>query len=275
MNLPRVSSLLLLVPTLVAGSVVGSQVLVPVVARAHGRNDALWASELRISNRGTVSRRFVVVDWIGTAGWRPQTMDVPAQATVSRGGADLFNASLPATGAVGLAICEVEPDLLVQAAVLSGVWSPGGVSYSCPPFDGGGPGDCGGSVGAGPIVEDLTFAAPRETITVPWLHTDFFRRTNLVLVNAEAVPTRVVVTITAQDGVTSSSAALTLPPRSYNQLDDLFSTAPWTDIREANLSTPFGGASASASVVSEGRLLALAFIISNENNSLTISVPHR
>jgi hypothetical protein len=256
-------------------SLYAGPVLVPIVAYARGQNAASWMTEVRITNRGDVSKQFRVLDWIGTPGWKATAYEVAPRSTMSLGGADVFG-SFAAPGAVGLAICDADTDLLVQSAILSGVWiGTGGVSYSCPPYDGGGrttPIACPGASGAGPIIEGLVFSSPNQETYIPWLHTESTRRTNLVIVNPESVTTNVTVTVTSQDGLQTATRSFPLQPRSYNQVNDLFSQEPWVAVAAANEASPSGGAAASARIVGDARLLAMGYVISNNNNSLTISL---
>ncbi len=249
-------------------------VLVPVAARVHGQNDALWAVELRVVNRTDVARTFRVEDWIGTDGWSPATHTVPANATLSLGGGDIFNAQQPPSGTAGLAILDADPELLVQSAVLTGIWRPGGVSYSCESFNGGTyMAGCEGIVGAGPIIDNLAFAPAGKALFIPWLHTDFARRTNLVIVNPDDAPAHVSVVIVSQDGLTTHTQEYVFEPRSYNQLGDIFAWPPWLQIREANELIPFGAAAATATITSDTRIVGMAYVIGNYDNSLTIALP--
>lgn len=247
-------------------------VLVPVVAGVHGQSDAFWTTEVRITNRTDTPKQFHVVDWIGTPGWRAAEHAVAPHSTTSLGGADVFGAFLPVSGTVGLAVCEADADLLVESVVLSGIWTGGGgVSYSCPSYDGGGgTQSCSGLPGAGPIIEGLAFSTPGQDTYIPWLHTATDRRTNLALINPDDIPAHVTVSVTSQDGSARATESYVLPPRSYNQVNDLFSQELWVAIRTANYG--IGGAAASATISSDTRLLAMAYVISNYNNSLTISL---
>lgn len=248
-----------------------STILVPIVAYAHGQNDASWITEVRIANRTDSPKQFRVVDWIGTPGWKATTYAVAPHSTTSIGGAALFGAFVPPVA--GLAICEADSGLLVQSAVLSGTWTGGGgVSYFCPSYDGGGlPLACPGLSGAGPIIDGLLFSSPGQDVYVPWLHTEETRRTNLVLINPDGEAAHVRVAIQSQDGLTTLTETFVLAPRSYNQMNDAFSREPWSAIRTAN--QEIGGAAAAATVSSDTRLLAMAYVISNYNNSVTISLP--
>src|ERR1035437_17181 len=87
------------------------------------------------------------------------------------------------------------------------------------------------------------------------------------------VPAHVTVSVTSQDGSTTATESYGLSPRSYNQVNDLFLQEPWSAIYIANSYIQGGGAAASATIRSDTRLLAMAYVISNYNNSLTISLP--
>jgi hypothetical protein len=246
-------------------------VLLPIVYGVHGQNGALWLTEVRITNRTDTPKQFSFVDWIGTPGWIPSTYTIAPHSTTSLGGAGIFGTFVPLTGAgaVGLAICDAESDLLVQGAVLSGIWTGGGGgSAGCPSSDGGGlPGvGCAGFAGAGPLIDGLAFSSPGQDVYIPWLHTEEDRRTNLVLINPDDVPAHMTVAVTSQDGSATVTESYALPPRSYSQINDMFKQEPWSTINR-------GGAAASATITSDTRLLAMAYVISDYNNSLTISLP--
>jgi hypothetical protein len=269
--------------TLLAGSMLAAvarpltanPVLIPIVAYVYGQDDASWMTEVRITNRTDSSKEFRIVDWIGTPGWKASTYAVVPHSTTSLGGANIFGA-FAATGAVGLAICDADAGLLIQSAILSGTWhGTGGVSYSCASYDGGGVSyACPGFAGAGPIIEGLAFSPAGQDVYIPWLHTATDRRTNLVLINPDDVLSHVTVSMLSQDGTATATGSYILPPRSYNQVNDLFSQEPWSAIYVANSYIQFGGAAASATIRGDTRLLAMAYVIGNYNNSLTISLPH-
>lgn len=259
---------------LASHSLSATPALVPVALRVRGQNEALWAVEVRVTNRTDAARTFRVADWIGTPGWKPATFTVPPRATMSLGGADIFNGPYSPSAVVGLATLDADPELLVQSAVLTGIWRPGGVSDFCPSFDGGTfPAGCQGIVGAGPLIDGLAFSPAGKALFVPWLHTDEGRRTNLVIVNPDEAPAHVTVSIVSQDGLTTHTEEYAFEPRSYNQLNDLFAQLPYSEIRAANERIPFGAAAANATITSDTRIVAMAYVIGNEDNSLTISLP--
>ena len=130
---------------------------------------------------------------------------------------------------------------------------------------------CLGPAGAGPVVEGLAFTPSGSDTFVPWLHTEESRRANLVLVNPDNVTAHITLSIASQDGLTVQPASYAIPPRAILQLNDLFRQDPWTVIRAANRVVHAAGATAATR--SDTRLLVLAYVISNDNNSLTVSVP--
>ena len=253
---------------LAAWPAVATQTIVlPIVGDAHGVNDAWWNVEVRAINRSDVTKHLAVVDWIGTPNWKPTSYDVPPHSTLSVGGWPFAGGGTEALA--GTAICSVDEGLIVEAAVLTGHWGGAGVR-PCWSYEGGYV-LCVGPVGAGPIIEGLAFTPANQETFLPWLHTVFTHRTNLSLTNPDVMPAHVTVAITSEDGTVSQSADYDVPAHGIIQINDLFSMEPWTAIRTANT---FANAGATAIIKSDTRLLALAYVISNENNSLTISVPH-
>jgi hypothetical protein len=170
---------------------------------------------------------------------------------------------------VGVAVCTADDGLLVQTAILTGLYSIS-IVQPCPSYNGGGE-QCLGPVGAGPLVEGLAFSASGDSTFVPWLHTDDTRRTNLMIVNPDSVATHVTVRITTQDGSKEVSAEYEVPGRSLVQLNDLFAKEPWLPLRTANGMAHAAGAS--ATLTAGSRLLAIGYVISNYDNSVTVSVP--
>ncbi len=256
-----------------------TQVFLPtIVVGAHGANDSVWGTEVRVFNRSDTTKQFAVVDWIGTPGWKPSTYTIEGHSTLSIGGYYIYGGAYdPATPPVGLAVCDADDGLIVQTAVLGGPTyaslNPLGNPY-CQSYDGGGPGffiPC--SPFAGPIVEGINalFSAGDE-LFVPWLHTVSNRRTNLVLFNVDNSVSHVTVTVTSGDGRTAESKSYEIPARSLLQLNDIFSKDPWRAIRVANAHLLHTGA-ASATIVGDTRLYAVAYVISSYNNGLTISLP--
>jgi len=255
-----------------------TQILLPtIVVGAHGAFDSVWGTEVRAINRSEASKELRVVDWIGTPGWKPSSYTVASRSILSIGGLEIYGGSYsPDAAPVGLAVCEIDEDLIVQTAVL------GGPTYaslrpfgdpSCARFNGGGAASLAPcSPFAGPIVEGVSSLFPaNQMFFVPWLHTISDRRTNLVLFNGDANVSHVTVTITSADDGLAESQDFDVPARGLLQVNDLFSKEPWADIRVANSHLHTGAAS--ATITGDTRLYAVAYVISSYNNSLTISLP--
>jgi hypothetical protein len=243
------------------------------VARAHGAYGSVWGAEVRAINRSDTAKHLAVVDWIGTAGWRPSTYTVEAHATLSLAGSDVYGGPYsPDLAPVGLAVCQIDEGLIVQAVVLGG---PELITLNpyCRSYDGGGPGSFGPCTPfAGPIVEGvIDFFPAGQELFVPWLHTIEDRRTNLVLFNPDATPSHVTVSVASGDGGTVESQTYEVPARGLLQLNDIFTKAPWTAIRVAN--SHFQTGAASATIRGDTRLYAVAYVISFYNQTLTISLP--
>lgn len=143
----------------------------------------------------------------------------------------------------------------------------------CQSYDGVGSGFFGPCTPfAGPIVEGVTdFFPPGQGLFLSWLHTVNDRRTNLVLFNADAMVSHVTVTVSSADSQTVESQSYDVPARGVLQLNDIFSKEPWHEVRIANGRVPSGAAS--ATIVGDTRLYAVAYVISWYNNSLTVSLP--
>jgi hypothetical protein len=254
-----------------------SQVLLPtIVVGAFGANDSVWGSEVRAINRSDVPKQLALVDWIGTPGFRPSSYTVEPHATLSLGGSQVFGGTRSEEQVpVGLAVCEADDGLLIQSVVMGG---PAGASFNpfgspCPAYDGVGPGFYGPcSPFAGPIVEGVKdfFQAGAE-LFLSWLHTSEDRRTNLVLFNADPTTAHVTVTVFSADSRTTQAAGYEVQARGTLQLNDIFSKVPWKDIRFAD--GPLQSGAATATITGDTRLYAVAYVISNFNNSLTISLP--
>lgn len=254
-----------------------TQVLLPtIVVGAFGANDSVWGTEVRAINRSDVPKQFAVVDWIGTPGFKPSSYMVEPHETLSLGGSQVFGGTrLDELVPVGLAVCEADDGLLIQSVVLGGPtyasFSPFGLP--CQSYDGVGPGFFGPcSPFAGPIVEGVKdFFPAGQELFLSWLHTVPDRRTNLVLFNADATASHVNVTVSSADNRTVVTQTYEVPPRGLLQLNDIFSKEPWHDIRVANGRLPSGAAS--ATIIGDTRLYAVAYVISWYNNSLTVSLP--
>lgn len=263
------------------------EVLVPVVVPfALGANNSLWATETRVLNTTNTDRSFHIVEWFGPPGATSATFVVPALGVLSLGGFQL--SGIPPAVAdptcvtcvfVGAAVLAVDDGLLVETAILSSdVTLPPsgggpGDSYFCPTWLGGyflhEPYRCG--AGVGPVIQgDRQFIPADTTFLLPWLNTDTSRRVNLLLLNPGPAPSNFEITIAAADGTTTTAPAIAVPPHTILQLNDVFSSAPWSAVRLHNGTT---ASAATARVSHHGPIYAIAFTISNANNSVSLSEP--
>lgn len=252
-------------------------VLPGVVGRALGAAEVDWASEIRVTNPTAVPKNFTVVDWIGTPGWRPKSWAIGPGEVVSISGFELINHyfelpySLPSYGA---AVASAEPGLSVQIQILAGVARGGPLigTAPCPSWAGGYPTsdllDC--NSGAGPVLDAGHFFPSDSDIALPWLSTDTARRVNLCLINPDPDVSTVAVSVFAADGAQPYSGTLSVPAHGLIQVNDVFS-ADWLAVREHNADARWSAARA----VLHGttRLYALAYVISNLNNTVGVSVP--
>ena len=173
---------------------------------------------------------------------------------------------------------QADPGLSVETAVLAGRLPPpgGGTAdcsyFMCPSWQGGYP--VHGALcndGAGPVFDtDRDFFAVGAPITLPWLHTQDTRRTNITFYNPDAVEATVSLTITPADGTSAVTQTITVPAHSVLQINNVFSSPPFDAVRAHNASTT---AAASATITSTTRLYAIAWIIANLNSTVSVSQP--
>ncbi len=261
-----------------SGTALAGEVLLPsVTGRAIGAFQSDWASEIRVTNLSLTERTFAVTDWIGSPGWRPKTWLVPPGQVVSISGFEIFtdpNAlpyNLPYFGA---AIATIDEGLIVQVAILSDDHFVGAL-----PADGGGicPTWAGGYLGhweecnhgAGPVIDATSFFPADRAISLLWLSTDSGHRTNVCLINPDPVNAEVSIDVFSADGTLVTSDAVQVTAHGLLQLDDVFGSR-WRPARSTN------GTSVSAAravVYSPTRLYPLAWVISNRNNTVSVSLP--
>lgn len=265
-----------------------AEVVVPdIVAHSIGIGGVLWGTEVRVTNLTAAPHSLTVTDWIGTPGWTPSTISVPAFATVSVGGWDVFAPNLASSvedhpeAVFGAAVLDVDDGLVVQSVVLAGLVpapsnGPGvGVGLKCPGWQGGyffrsaTGGTC--NTGSGPIADVVSdFFAAIDQVDLLWLSTDNVRRTNVTFVNPDTTDATISVHFTAADGVTTADVGVFVPPRGIAQLTDVFRNAAAT-VKAANDAA--SASAARAHITSSTRFYALAFVISNDNNTAGISLP--
>lgn len=263
------------------------EVVVPdIAAHSIGVGGVLWGSELRVTNLSGVARSFRVTDWIGTPGWQSSTVTVPAFATVSVGGWSVFNSDLAANvedhpePVFGAAVLDVDDGLVVQSGVLAGPnpqvpqVGPGGGSR-CPGWRGGYQyrlnldGNC--NSGSGPIADVVDgFFPPTAQVDLLWLSSDDDRRTNIAFVNPDPTGATFSVHLVSADGLTTRDVSVFVPARGIAQITDAF-RGVGLDVKAAN--DNLGASAARARISSSSRFFALAYVISNENNTVGISLP--
>jgi len=284
----RSSGLLLLLATSLGAA--ADQIVVPVAIYAPGPGLTNWSTEIRATNSSDSPLSFDVVDFTGVAPgfpFSPSTVQVLPHQTVSLGAWSLLSAK-PGCHGLGLGeayfgafTIEKDAPLLIQASVLAGVFSqaPGGPancsSETCPSWQGGFPHYPPNSAycndGAGPIFDnDRDFFAAGTPITLPWLHTQDTRRTNITFYNPDPVEAAVSLTITPADGTSGVTQSITVPAHGVLQINNVFSAPPFDAVRAHNASTT---AAASARISSTTRLYAIAWIIANLNSTVSVSQP--
>lgn len=272
---PRVATLAAACLLLVSRPSTGDEVLIPGVAgRVPGASGALWSSELRVTNTTREAKTFSTTDWIGTPGWTSKHWSIPAGQTVSISGIELFGdpRSLADHASLfGAVIASVDSGLLLQTAILAGVYRRGGDAIVfCPSWAGGylaPENTC--NFGSGPIIDATRFFPVGTDILLPWLSTDLDRRTNLSLINPDPTMATVTVQVTTADGTRVITDTLTVDPHSVIQLNDVFGTC-WASAREHNANQ---ATAARLLIQSSTRLYALAWVISEDNNTVGVSTP--
>jgi hypothetical protein len=276
----------------------GAEILLPALAaHVEGANSAVWASEVRVTNFSSAPKTFRIVDWIGTPGWTPSEYTVPPGATTSISGWAIYAASHAhdntrgSLSSFGAAVADIEDGLSVQTAVLTG--SPRGEFGTvgdrarCSEWTGGWDYDIGGVLhpdgtvtgedgcneGAGPVIDNNGGFFPAGTsILLPWLHTDSKRRVNLSLINPDAVAADITLSLFPADGSSPTVSRFTVPAHTASQINDIFAPAFFgAAVRTRN--DALKAAASRATIVSTTRLYPLAYVISNQNNTVTISLP--
>jgi hypothetical protein len=268
-------------------------VLVPVSIFSAGASGSLWSTEIRVTNSSADDLSFRTVDLLANGeisyhySFRPASYAVPAGTIRSFGAYELLTgARCTDLGCVlgvggpalfGTYELDVDAGLTVEAAVLTGVApAPTGfpVLAGCKSWQGGysagdGPRDC--NEGAGPLLRaSRTYFSEGTRVSLTWLHTHPTRRTNVTFYNPDPVPATVTLTVTSADGLSTVSSPVTVPAHSPLQVNDIFSSSPFDAIRVHNGTTT---AAARATIVSTTRLYAIGWVISNQNNTVTISEP--
>jgi hypothetical protein len=275
-----------------AFAVHAERIVLPVAIFVRGANQSLWATEIRATNHTGGDLMLHVVDFVGLSSvllpFAPGDYVVPAGQTRSFGAYNLFSPALAQCfrfeciaefrlPGFGVFVVDLDAGVTMEAAVLAGsgvVFSVVDYSVVCNAWEGGnytdlGPGAC--VQGAGPLLENTgDFRPPTTPIALSWLHTQPSRRTNVTFYNPDPVTASVTLTVTSADGMSSANRSINVPAHSVMQLNDIFAAPPFDTVRSHN-GTPT--AAASASIVSSTRLYTIGWVISNQNNTVTISQP--
>jgi hypothetical protein len=265
------------------------RVVLPVAIFAAGANQSLWATEIRATNHTSGDLMLHVADFVGVSAnlsFASGDYVVPAGQTRSFGAYDLLSPDLlqcgnlscavgPGATYFGAFVIDLDPGVSMEAAILTGT----GVVFSglegtaaCNAWEGGyfsRPEAC--VQGVGPLLENTgDFRPPSTPIVLSWLHTQPSRRTNVTFYNPDPEPASITLTVTSADVLSSAHTSITVPAHSVSQINDIFSSPPFDAVRSHNGTAT---AAASASIVSTTRLYAIGWVISNQNNTVTISTP--
>ena len=269
------------------------QIVLPVAIYAFGANESLWATEIRATNHSDGDLVLHVLDFVGVTSnltFAPGDYVVPAGQTRSFGAYNLLSPDLAQCHGLscdvgigndyfGAFVIDLDPGVSVEAAVLTGssadIPKAGfPLTAVCQTWEGGvgtadGPTAC--VEGAGPLFQNTGDFRPAGTaIVLDWLHTQSSRRTNVTFYNPDPVVASVTLAVSSADRLSSASQTIAVPAHSLAQVNDIFSAAPFDAVRTRNGTAT---AAAGASITSTTRLYAIGWVISNQNNTVTISTP--
>lgn len=262
-------------------------VLPNVTGFVYGAQNALWSTEIRITNLSDSVKQLRVVDWIGVDG-ALQTLEIqPAETRIISGWELIYGGTRGSVVSLdediyGAAVCEREEGLFVQSAILSQTSTPpfAGVGSDAPCFPWAGGYEVGQTLipcnlGSGPVLtHDHDFFPVGRDIALPWLFSSpSFKRQNLVLLNPDLVPSNVEISITSSDGKVTRTNAVTVPPRSFLQINQLFRQPEWQEFLQAGGENQRLNPAARATIRATTRLYALGYVISWTNNTVTVSLP--
>lgn len=262
-------------------------VLPNVTGFVHGAQNALWSTEIRITNLSDSLKQLRVVDWIGVDG-ALQTLEIKPRETRILSGWELIHGGPRGTvvsldeAIYGAAVCEKDDGLLVQSAIQTFTFVPpgGGIGSENPCLSWLGGYEVGFSgiscnEGSGPVLtHDHDFFPAGQPISLPWLFSSpSFRRQNLVLLNPDPVPSSVEISITSSDGNVTRTNTVTVPPRSFLQINQLFYRPEWQDFLQAGGQHQRLNPAARATIRATTRLYALGYVISWINNTVSVSLP--
>ena len=280
----RVSALLvaLLLPAVSRAETI---VLPNVTGFVLGAQNALWSTEIRITNLSESERELRVVDWIGIDG-ALQTLEVkPGETRIISGWELIYGGHRGSVVSLdediyGAAVCEKDDGLLVQSAILTLTHSGTGLGSDspCEPWRGGhetGHSGISCNDGSGPLLtHDHDFFPAEQPILLPWLFSSSGdKRQNLVLLNPETAPSTVEISITSSDGMVTRTNGYTVGPRAFLQINELFRQAEWQDFLQAAGQHQREHPAARATIRATTRLYALGYVISWINNTVSVSLP--
>lgn len=262
-------------------------VLPNVTGFVYGAQNALWSTEIRITNFSDSMKQLRVVDWIGVDG-ALQTLEIqPGETRIVSGWELIYGGTRGSVVSLdediyGAAVCEREEGLFVQSAILSQTSTPpfAGIGSDAPCFPWAGGYEVGQTLipcnlGSGPVLtHDHDFFPAGRDIALPWLFSFAdFKRQNLVLLNPDLVPSSVEISITSSDGKVTRTNAVTVPPRSFLQINQLFRQPEWHEFLQAAGQHQRERPAARATIRATTRLYALGYVISWTNNTVTVSLP--
>lgn len=263
-----------------ASPATAKRVVIPnVAAFVLGANGSLYGTEVRFINPTSSSKQFACRDWIGSEGWQPLEYTVPAGATLPVGGWTLYNLSAKADGQsrFGAAICDVEDGMIVLSRMLQATapsaadpgpgnrCSEGTGGILDPPFG------TGCVTGIGPTIEfGRDFFGPGEVIELLALDDPTIEnnRTNLVIINPDPVSSTALVQVHDSMGKLYQKS-FDIPGRTYFQISNLYSLL---EFRPRVVDVTFGSPSR-ATVQCSTRCYAMGYVISNFNNTVSVSAP--
>ncbi len=264
----------------------GETIVLPnVTGFAIGAQNALWSTEVRIMNLTESVKRLRVVEWIGVDG-ALQTLEIqPGETRIVSGWELIYGGARGSVVSLdediyGAAVCEKDEGLLVQSAILTltHIGTGLGLDYPCESWRGGHEiGNSGISCndGSGPVLtHDHDFFAAGRDIRIPWLFSNVgAKRQNLVLINPDTVPSIVAISITSADGKLTWTNTVTVAPRSFHQINQLFDQPEWKEFPRAAGQYQLEHPAARATIRATTRLYALGYVISWINNTVTVSLP--
>lgn len=262
-------------------------VLPNVTGFVYGAQNALWSTEIRIMNPSDSVKRLQVIDWIGVDGVL-QTLEIqPGETRIVSGWELIYGGTRGSVVSLdediyGAAVCEKEEGLLVQSAILTDTLTPpfAGIGSDAPCFAWAGGHEVGQTLipcnyGSGPIItHNHDFFPAARPIAIPWLFSFAdVKRQNLVLLNPDSGPSTVEISITSSDGKVTRTNTVTMAPRAFLQINQLFRQPEWQEFLQAAGQHQRENPAARATIRATTRLYALGYVISWINNTVTVSLP--